>query len=173
MNMLLANIITSAIVAASNPAPTNSAMQIFGDANGFYILDDASQDGKRRVVIINDSEYAILTGRLDKVWATYHKTTDSRRSIHGKLINTIVDDVNLFKHEVYADGYTHTEKMKKVTPKEKKNRAMNGVRRPPIRVKPNSMSARQWKKKIESKSKTNKTVTVEFGPGGKVIREIK
>jgi hypothetical protein len=171
--MLLANVITSAIVAVSTPAPTNTAMQIFGDSYGYYIQDDSLQSGKRRVVVVNDSEYAILTGRLDKVWALYHKTTDSRKSIHGKLINTIVDNVNLFKHEVYADGYTHTEKMARITPKEKKNRLMNGIRRPPIRVKPNSMSARQWKKKIESESKTNKTVTVEFGPGGKVIREVK
>jgi hypothetical protein len=171
--MLLANVITSAIVAISSPAPTNMAMQIFGDADGFYILDDTSKSGKRRVVVVNDSEYAMLTGRLDKVWALYHKTTDSRKSLHGKLINTIIDDANLFKHEVYADGYTHTEKMVRITPKEKKRRSMNGIRRPPIRIKPNSMSARQWKKKIESESKTNKTVTVEFGPGGKVIREVK
>lgn len=171
--MLLANIITSAIVAVSTLAPTNMAMQIFGDANGFYILDDTSKSGKRRVVVVNNSEYAMLTGRLEKVWALYHKTTDSRKSLHGKLINTIIDDVKLFKHEVYADGYTHTEKMVRITPKEKSKRIMNGIRRPPIRVKPNSMSTRQWKKKIESEYKTSKTVTVEFAPGGKVIREVK
>jgi hypothetical protein len=171
--MILASIIISAIVAVYSPAPTNTAMQIFGDADGFYIPDDTSQSGKRRVVIVNDSEYTMLTGRLDKVWSLYHKTADSRKLLHGKLINTIVDDINLFKHEVYADGYTHTEKMLKVTSKEKKSRIMNGIKRPPIRVKPNSMSARQWKKKIESESKTNKTVTVEFGPGGRAIREVK
>jgi hypothetical protein len=171
--MLLANVITSAIVAISAPAPTNTAMQIFGDSAGYYIQDDTLANGKRRVVVVSEEEYAVLTGRLDKVWALYHKTTDARKSLHGKLINTIIDDVKLFKHEVYADGYTHTEKMVRITPKEKKRRTMNGIKRPPIRVKPNSMSARQWKKKIESESKTNKTVTVEFGPGGKVIREVK
>lgn len=171
--MLLTSVITSALISVSAPVDTNTFPSVIRDDAGYYVLDDSQYDGKRRVTVIDSSEYAILTGRLDKVWSLYHKDVNSRKRLHGKLLNTVVDDKALLIREIYADGYTHTEKMKKVSAKEKKSRSINGIRRPPIRVKPNSMSARQWRKKIESESKTNKTVTVEFGPGGKVIREVK
>lgn len=171
--MLFTSVITSALISVSIPANTNALPFIASDSGGYYIADDSQADGKRRVAVIDSSEYAILTGRLDKVWSLYHADVNSRKRLHGKLLNTIVDDKALLIQEIYADGYTHTEKMKRVTPKEKKARLTNGIKRPPVRVKPNTMSARQWRKKIESESKTNKTVTVEFGPGGKVIREVK
>lgn len=168
--MLLANVITSAVVAITAP----DSLTISKDAAGYYIADDMSSNGVRRVEIINSEQYAILTGRLDKVWSANHKDTQSRERIHGKRIKTLVDENLLLKSEVYADGYIHTEKLKKVSKKEKESRALSrGIRNPPKRVRPSTMSARQWKKKLKSETKTNKTVTVEFAPGGIPVKEIK
>lgn len=163
--MLLANVITSAVVAVSG------ALNIGLDSKGYFIVDDTSTNGIRRVEMVDQNQYAILTGRLDKVWAKYHKSSSGRVELHGKIVNTIIDEERRVRSELHADGYVHTEKMVKVTKEIRRKR--HGIRNPPNRVKPGNMSARQWKKKLKSENKKTKTVTVEFAPGGKPIREIK
>lgn len=163
--MLLANVITSAVVAVSG------ALNIGMDSSGYFVLDDTASNGIRRVELIDSHQYAVLTGRLDRVWAMYHKTDSGRQSLHGKVVNTIIDEERRVKSELHADGYVHTEKMKPVTKSMRTVR--RGIRNPPNRVKPGNMSARQWQKKLESENKKPKTVTVEFAPGGKPVKEIK
>lgn len=163
--MLLANIIASALIAGQN------VMSVYADTNGLFVVDDMNSNGVRYVEIVDSHAYTILTGRLDRVWSMYHETPSGRVSIHGKVVNTIIDEDKKVKSEIHADGYVHTEKMKVVTKKTRTTR--HGIRNPPVRTKPSNISARQWKKKLESENKKTKTVTIEFAPGGKPVKEIK
>lgn len=163
--MLLANVITSAVVAVSG------ALNIGMDSKGYFIVDDTASNGIRRVEMVDQNQYAILTGRLDRVWAMYHKSSSGRVELHGKIVNTIIDEEKRVRSELHADGYVHTEKMKPVTKSMRTVR--RGIRNPPNRIKPGNMSARQWKKKLEAENKKTKTVTVEFAPGGRPVKEIK
>lgn len=165
--MLLANIVTSVLISATNTITVHS------DNQGYYVLDDGSTNGIVRVEIVPKSLYDLLTGKVDKVWATYHSTRSGRESLHGKVKRTVVNEDVRTITEIHEDGYIHIENMKKIARDDIGRRKSVSIRNPPIRMKPSNMSPRQWKKKIESENKKTKTVTIEFAPGGKPTREIK
>lgn len=110
----------------------------------------------RPVCLVDPSEYAMMTGRVDQVWRSLNSTESGRVQLHGSRVWTEVDETNGVKVVVYKDGYRHSEKF--------------AVRRPrkksvlPVRVRNRNISDRQQKfrEAIEArKSAPPKVITIE------------
>lgn len=104
---------TIALVAVSALADTIQAYRInlrATDAGETAWL--VGQDGvERPCVLVTPEEYDMLTGRLDRVWAALNSTRDGRVKLHGRIMNTTIDEVAKEKVETHKDGYQHREKI--------------------------------------------------------------
>lgn len=120
-------------------------------------------DGVRRpVVLVSPDEYDLLTTRLDLMWEYFNSSRDGRVKLHGRIMNTTIDEVAKEKVETHKDGYQHREKMPakvdrpKLVLKQKPDMAT-----PP---KPTNISERQYemrKRLAERRKSPVKTLTVE------------
>lgn len=138
-------------------------LELHSDANGNEAAFVVGGDGvERPVVLVEPMEYKLLTERLDAVWQSFHATPEGRRKLHGKIERTEIDEKAKQKVEVHADGYRHTEAMRK-----RERQAAAKLTRPAAKVeptKPRGMSEKQWEmRKAFEKHRMGvpKTVTVE------------
>lgn len=98
---------------------------------------------KRPVVLVDPSEYKLLTERLESVWQSFHATADGRRKLHGRLERTEINEKARQKVEIYADGFRYTETLPvKRKPTEAK---ITRLQAKIEEQKPKGMSDRQWK----------------------------
>lgn len=104
------------------------------------------QDGvKRQVCLLEPEQYALMTGRLARVWASLNGTHDGRVKLHGKKTETIIDTNTLTKVDVYLDGYRHVESFSVRNPVEMKKFAGVRTKVVPMDEKPKGMDERRWK----------------------------
>jgi hypothetical protein len=130
------------------------------DGEQAYIV---GTDGVRRpVVLVSPDEYDLLTTRLDLMWEYFNSSRDGRVKLHGRVVNTTIDEVAKEKVETHKDGYQHREKMPakvdrpRLVLKQKPDMAT-----PP---KPTNISERQYemrKRLAERRKSPVKTLTVE------------
>lgn len=157
----------SVTLADVDPPPREKVtvyrLELHSDANGNETAFVVGGDGvERPVVLVEPMEYKLLTERLDAVWQSFHATPEGRRKLHGKIDRTEIDEKAKQKVEVHADGYRHTEAMRK---RERQGAAK--LTRPAAKVeptKPRGMSEKQWEmRKAFEKYRMGapKTVTVE------------
>lgn len=111
----------------------------------------------RKVVVVDQDEYAMLTGRLEVVWRSLNSTADGRKKLHGAIVQTVIDEANLRKLEYHRDGYIHSEPMvkkeRKPHPKPKTKRAY---------VLPHGFTEDHYKMRLRLLERgEGKTVTVE------------
>lgn len=120
------------------------------------------EDGVRREVVIMDTEtHMMMTGRLDQVWKTMNETKAGRERIHGKVVETRIDEEAKEKVEVYKDGFVHTEKMEKKNKNTMKSFVGAGKRGKVPRKRFSARQSEMQRKLDEWKAKKPKTVTVE------------
>ena len=85
-------------------------LELHRDASGNEAAFVVGGDGEKRpVVLVEPTEYKMLTERLDAVWQSFHSTADGRRKLHGKLERTEIDEEARQKVEIYADGFRHMD----------------------------------------------------------------
>jgi len=121
------------------------------------------QDGvKRPVVLVSPDEYALLTTRLDLMWEYFNSSRDGRVKLHGRIVNTTIDEVAKEKVETHNDGYIHREKIPaKVDRPRVVFKPRPDTATPP---KPDGISDRQFemrKRLAERKNRPFKTINVE------------
>lgn len=125
------------------------------------------QDGvKREVALVDPCEYAMMTGRVQSVWASLNSTRDGRTKLHGKC-KSKVDDETKELVETYADGYVFRTPMVEKTRNVVRLIKNDGVS--PVKVqkdwrkRPGNVSKLHWemKQKLQAaKSGKVKEVTV-------------
>lgn len=132
-------------------------LELHEESNRLYLV--GSDLEKREVVIVEPTEYSMLTGRLEKVWASLNATRQGRVQLHGKA-RTEVDEKAGTKTDIHEDGFRYTEKLPVKTATSRPRRI---ERNDPPR-KPSGISARQWemqRKAKEARSAKPREVTVE------------
>lgn len=138
-------------------------LELHSDTNGNETAFVVGGDGvERPVVLVEPTEYKMLTERLDAVWQSFHATADGRRKLHGKLERTEIDEKARQKVEIYADGFRHTEALSvKRRPTEVK---MPRLRAKVEEQKPKGMSDKRWevRKAFEKhRKRVPKQVTID------------
>lgn len=157
-----------------------SMCSVFGQTNELYILEVLTNGSTRilgrdnimrEVVILPPEHYEFLTSRLEAVWISLNATEDGRRRLHGRKVKQVVDEsARIIRHE-YADGYVHTASIPKKPERFVKRKT--SILLPPIKKKPENISARQWEARQKRENRKIKEVTVEFAPGGIPVKEVK
>lgn len=138
-------------------------IHLYRNADGSETAYVVGADGvERSVVLIDPLEYRLLTERLDAVWQSFHKTSEGRTKLHGKLERTEINEKAHQKVEIYADGFRHTETLPmKRKPTEVK---ITRLRAKIEEQKPKGMSDKRWEMRQAFKKHrmgVPKTVTVE------------
>lgn len=112
----------------------------------------------RKVVVVDQDEYAMLTGRLEVVWRSLNSTADGRKKLHGAIVQTVIDEANLRKLEYHRDGYIHSEpivkKERKPHPKPK------ALKKAKVRPRGFTDAHYQMRQQLSERGE-GKTVTVE------------
>ena len=162
----LASILAALATSSALAATTVYRLEVDDENHKTYIV--GADNVSREVVLIAPEDYATLTNNVAETLRALNSTEDGRRSLHGSKTSTEVTDEALTT--IYADGYRHSVKLQKQTPKTAR------VVPKAASVRPRHISSRlfELKQKVEAaKTAAPKTVTIEHDAATGTDKEVK